>query len=37
VIYVREFSGGEVRPWLAARIVHCTAGIRGFLVGANFE
>ncbi len=37
VIYVREFSSDGKRPWVLARVTHCTSGIRGFLVGASFE
>ena len=37
IVYVREFSADQPRPWLLARVNHCTSGIRGFLVGAEFE
>ncbi len=37
IVYVREFSTGEPRPWLTARVHHCTGGLRGFLVGVEFN
>ena len=37
VIYIREFSAVEQRPWVQARVTHITRGLRGFLVGACFE
>jgi len=36
-IWVREFSGEEPNPWIAAHVTHCTTGLRGYLVGAEFE
>ena len=36
-IWVREFSGDEPFPWLAAQVTHCTVGIRGYLIGAKFS
>lgn len=36
-VYLREFSDGRPRPWLQAHVTHCTNGIRGFLVGAQFD
>lgn len=36
-IFVREFSTEGDREWVAAEVRHCTTGIRGFLVGAEFE
>ena len=37
IVYIREFSTGEARPWLTARVNHCTGGLRGFLVGVEFD
>lgn len=34
---VREFSADDSGVWLSARVTHCTPGIRGYLVGAEFE
>jgi len=36
-IWIREFSPEEPLPWMPARVVHCTRGIRGFLIGAEFD
>ena len=36
-VYLREFSGDQPRPWLQAHVTHCTNGIRGFLIGAEFH
>ena len=36
-IYIREYSGDEDREWLPAQVRHCTFGIRGYLVGAEFD
>ena len=36
-IFVREFSGDNSRPWLPARVTHCTVGIRGFMIGVAFN
>jgi len=36
-IFVREFSAEGDREWVSAQVRHCTSGIRGFLVGAEFE
>ena len=36
-LFVREFSKEGDREWVAAQVRHCTAGIRGYLVGAEFE
>ena len=36
-LFVREFSTVGDREWVAAQFRHCTTGIRGFLVGAEFE
>jgi hypothetical protein len=35
-ICVREFSSEDSAPWLPARVTHCTVGIKGYLVGAEF-
>jgi len=35
-VYVREFASEGERPWLMAVVCHCTHGIRGFLIGAEF-
>lgn len=37
VIYVRELAPEEPRSWLSARVIHCTRGVRGFLIGAEFD
>ena len=37
IVYVREFSDGRPRPWLKTHVNHCTGGIRGFLVGVEFD
>lgn len=37
MLYVRAFTPDESGRWLAARVTHCTVGIRGFLVGVAFE
>jgi len=36
-LFVREFSAEGDREWVAAQVRHCTTGIRGYLVGAEFE
>lgn len=36
-VYLREFSEDQPRPWLQAHVTHCTNGIRGFLIGAEFD
>jgi len=36
-VRLREFSGDDSGVWLSARITHCTPGIRGFLIGAEFD
>lgn len=36
-LFVREFSAEGDREWVAAQVRHCTVGIRGYLVGAEFE
>lgn len=35
-IWVREFTADNSAPWLAAYVTHCTVGIKGYLVGAEF-
>jgi len=35
-VYVRQFSASGQRPWLKAVVRHCTRGLRGYLVGAEF-
>lgn len=36
-VRLREFTGDDSGVWIAARVAHCTPGIRGYLVGARFE
>lgn len=36
-LWVREFSGDNSAPWVPARVVHCTRGLLGYLVGTSFE
>lgn len=36
-VFIREFSKAEPRPWVVAHIMHRTFGIRGFLVGVEFD
>lgn len=36
-LFVREFSTEGDREWVAGQVRHCTTGIRGYLVGAEFE
>ncbi len=36
-LWVREFSGDKPAPWIPARVVHCTRGLLGYLVGTSFE
>ncbi len=36
-LFVREFSTDQKHEWIAAHVRHCTVGIRGFLVGAEFD
>lgn len=35
-VYVREWQESVPLPWLAAKVMHTTVGIRGFLIGVNF-
>ncbi len=37
VIYVRQFSPGTQYAWIPAFVQHSTVGIRGCLIGAEFE
>jgi len=37
LLFVREFSRECEGEWIGARVRHCTAGIRGYLVGAEFD
>ena len=36
-MFVREFTDEGNREWVAAHVRHCTIGIRGYLIGAQFE
>ena len=36
-LFVREFSTEDDREWVAGKVRHCTVGIRGYLVGGEFE
>lgn len=36
-ILVRPWSATKTEPWLTATVIHCTVGIRGYLVGAAFD
>ncbi len=36
-IHVRDSSEEGDKEWLPATVRHCTTGIRGFLVGAEFD
>jgi hypothetical protein len=36
VLWVREFSADNSKPWIGAEVTHCTVGIRGYLVGGRF-
>ena len=36
-LFVREYSDEGDREWVAAQVRHCTVGIRGYLVGAEFD
>ena len=35
-LYLREFLEDNSSPWLPAQVIHCTQGIRGFLIGVAF-
>jgi len=35
-IFVREFSPDNAMPWVRAEVTHCTTGIKGYLIGAQF-
>ena len=36
-IHLRLFDGSGPGPWLPARVKHVTVGIRGNLIGAEFQ
>ena len=36
-LFVREFSAEGDREWVPGQVRHCSVGIRGYLVGAEFE
>jgi hypothetical protein len=36
-VYLREFTAGGPRPWIGARVAHCTPGVRGFYLGVAFD
>ena len=36
-LFVREFTAEGDREWVAGQVRHCTSGIRGYLIGAEFE
>ena len=36
LFYVRDVSTAEIRPWLSCEVRHCTAGLRGHLIGSRF-
>lgn len=36
-IFLREFSAESAGLWVPAIVCHCTAGLRGYLIGASFE
>jgi len=36
-VFLREFSAEQSGVWIPAIVRHCTAGIRGYLIGAAFE
>ncbi len=36
-VFVREFCGGDSAVWVGAQVTHCTQGIRGFVIGAEFH
>jgi hypothetical protein len=37
IIYVRESDGETFGEWLPTLVRHCTRGLLGFLVGAQFD
>lgn len=37
VFFVREFSNNNRCPWVEVCVTHCTQGIRGFVIGAEFR
>jgi len=36
-LFIREFSKEGDREWVSATVSHCTVGIRGFLIGGEFD
>lgn len=36
-VFIREFRSDGAGEWLPLRVRHCTVGLRGFLIGAEFE
>ncbi len=36
-LFVREFATEEEGEWVSASVRHCTVGIRGYLIGAEFD
>ena len=36
-VYIREFNPKAPTDWIAGEVMHCTAGIRGSLVGVKFD
>lgn len=37
LLFLRQFDSSRPGPWLPVRVKHVTVGIRGNLVGAEFE
>jgi hypothetical protein len=37
MVSVRHCGEDGPGPWIAARVTHCTRGLRGFLVGVSFQ
>lgn len=35
-VYIREFSDDPKATWVTATVTHCTVGILGYLIGAEF-
>ncbi len=36
-LYLRDCSDGTLHPWLKVRVTHCINGLKGFLVGGEFQ
>ncbi len=36
-IYLRDGADTLSHPWLKVRVTHCVVGLKGFLVGGEFE